>query len=765
MLREKIALVFFLFSLIMFSPTVFSDWLSGWQYRRGVIINNTQNTNSLTDYQVLVTNPIYDETGLVGSWHFNEGSGNFVADSSTFGNTGILVNGPTWVDGKFGKALSFDGINDYIDFGDILNMAGQSLTISSWIYLNSLPPSGYTFPYIARRQNSGSFNADYLVEVTAGGAICFTYYNGAWYGLCTGGGLITTGNWYYVVVTFDSNTKTCKIYINSAEKASLTLAAGIGSNSGSIFRIAFTWYTPNNKYFNGIIDEVRIYKRVLTAQEIQNLYQAKARLDYGDIRFTDSDGITQLNYWQEADGRFWVKVPSIPASSTKTIYVYYGNTSAISASSVQNTFIPNSIYVMSGSCSVPTNCGYMDNHAEADNIRGYTANICTKYVDKIDWGSPCDNSAFNSAVRNYFYARFRFLFLPDVSGTWTFGTDSDDGSELIKSNADMYGGIHEHTVIASWYGGHGVANSLTAHTGTISLVAGQAIWMEYLYEEWAGNEGGRAGAQKPGGSMLILNTANFPNKIFARKYTSPEPNISLGGEESCFVNGQTCSLNSECCSGYCKADYDGSGKWCANSDQCVHDGVIYNSNSCSGSYVCIAGNWVNHCLNGIKDCDEEGIDCGGAYCAACAPHEFTFLINPGWNLISLPAKRIDNIIENNCGILSVFYYNASTKNYEKKDWQEIEGGRGYWSYSFLPSPCNIKVIVSTSVSISDIPELKPGYNLIGALSSSVDANQVKGNCDITSGPYYWENGWRSASLLEPGKGYWLKVSNYCRFSS
>jgi hypothetical protein len=197
----------------------------------------------------------------------------------------------------------------------------------------------------------------------------------------------------------------------------------------------------------------------------------------------------------------------------------------------------------------------------------------------------------------------------------------------------------------------------------------------------------------------------------------------------------------------------------------VHDGVIYNSNSCSGSYVCIAGNWVNHCLNGIKDCDEEGIDCGGAYCAACAPHEFTFLINPGWNLISLPAKRIDSIIENNCGILSVFYYNASTKNYEKKGWQEIEGGRGYWSYSFLSSPCNIKVIVSTSVSVSDIPELKPGYNLIGALSSSVEVNQVKGNCDITSGPYYWENGWRSASLLEPGKGYWLKVSNYCRFSS
>lgn len=50
---------------------------------------------------------------LVGEWHFDEGSGNIAKDSSGNGYDGI-IHGATWVDGKFGKALSFDGVDDYI---------------------------------------------------------------------------------------------------------------------------------------------------------------------------------------------------------------------------------------------------------------------------------------------------------------------------------------------------------------------------------------------------------------------------------------------------------------------------------------------------------------------------------------------------------------------------------------------------------------------------------------------------------------------------
>jgi hypothetical protein len=64
----------------------------------------------------------------------------------------------------------------------------------------------------------------------------------------------------------------------------------------------------------------------------------KMRADRGDMRFADTDGVTPLRYWEETEGNIWLKVPSIPASSKKTIYFYYGNPSAASASNGSQTF-------------------------------------------------------------------------------------------------------------------------------------------------------------------------------------------------------------------------------------------------------------------------------------------------------------------------------------------------------------------------------------------------------------------------------------------
>ena len=66
----------------------------------------------------------------------------------------------------------------------------------------------------------------------------------------------------------------------------------------------------------------------------------KARGDRGDIRFTSDDGITLLPYWikkwvQGGDSVLWIKIPEIPANGQVKIYMYYGNPSASSLSSVR----------------------------------------------------------------------------------------------------------------------------------------------------------------------------------------------------------------------------------------------------------------------------------------------------------------------------------------------------------------------------------------------------------------------------------------------
>jgi hypothetical protein len=79
--------------------------------------------------------------------------------------------------------------------------------------------------------------------------------------------------------------------------------------------------------------------QLLLNLSVQDLIDAgKMRADQGDMRFSDADGTTALSYWVETAGSLWLKVPSIPASSKKTIYLYYGNPAAVSASNGSKTF-------------------------------------------------------------------------------------------------------------------------------------------------------------------------------------------------------------------------------------------------------------------------------------------------------------------------------------------------------------------------------------------------------------------------------------------
>ena len=73
--------------------------------------------------------------GELGHWAFDEGSGTTVRDSSSKGNNGTLVNGPLWVDGKLGKALQFDGVDDYVQVphnASLIPTTGKA-TVSVWI--------------------------------------------------------------------------------------------------------------------------------------------------------------------------------------------------------------------------------------------------------------------------------------------------------------------------------------------------------------------------------------------------------------------------------------------------------------------------------------------------------------------------------------------------------------------------------------------------------------------------------------------------------
>jgi hypothetical protein len=522
-----------------------SSWLAGWGYRRAIRISN-YSSSSLTDYQVLISNPVYNEDGLVLSFHFNEGSGTVAYDSSGNGNNGNLVNGPTWVDGKFGKALSFDGVNDYVEANDSIGTFSY-LTIAAWFKLNSLPSSYATIYF----NGDGSGGNDIHLAITSDGAI-FSRADAPsecdisiWK---SSSGLVSPGNWYHVVVVFDTVNDVKKVYLNGTLVQNVTYTCSIPTaNYKDEIGRAYDNSFLNNWYFNGVIDEVRIYNRALSDVEIQALYQAKARLDYGDIRFADSDGSTQLNYWQEVDGKFWVKVPSIPASTTKTIYVYYGNPNTTSLSNPDATMFIYEDYTtpprgsFAGSATYDTANKWVQLTPNSGDQEGYLyyAKVPTNptgfYAKFYFWaggGSGADAIWLGAYDTDYTSTREDI-----VNGGYHFTYDEyQDRICFTKSTLDNGAGIacaSETTIdnsswhlaeIYFWYDGSRVCTKIyydrtlkvnacdTSVQSNVINGVGQIIF------------GGRTGWN--------YNYHRIGNRLlYVAKYISPEPTISLGAEE------------------------------------------------------------------------------------------------------------------------------------------------------------------------------------------------------------------------------------------
>ena len=224
--------------------------------------------------------------GLVGYWSMNEGTGSYAGDSSGNKNTGTLTNGPTWVDGKRGKALNFDGVNDYVNLGsgDIMS---SNATLSLWFKMS--PISDYKFLFSTK-----SNETDRLSVFTAtNGRIVIQVLNGS------NNAYVTTldyddNKWHHLVFVRNGNTITNGILYIDNNPVGIASWGNFGSDStNNVIGI----YEQTLSYpFNGLIDDVRVYNRALTAAEIQALYKS------GQAKFASPSGTGLVGYWSMDEG-------------------------------------------------------------------------------------------------------------------------------------------------------------------------------------------------------------------------------------------------------------------------------------------------------------------------------------------------------------------------------------------------------------------------------------------------------------------------------
>ncbi len=256
--------------------------------------------------------------GLVGYWSMNESSWNGtsgeVKDSSVNGNNGVssCTGGgctvPSTTTAKYTNGGSFDGTQDYATMGDINAFDGLTkVTVSVWAKWSGSVGGLSAEKSLARKQGATGVFA--LGGGWAAGKAKFWVNDGTWKSSNDSTTRIDDGSWHHIVGIYDAST--IRIYIDGVQENSNSIGTTTLSSTNDPFSIgSYNNGTNFVEFWNGIIDDTRIYNRALSADEITQLYQnpgtiastANATVKPSTSFASEEKGPGPLAYWSFDDG-------------------------------------------------------------------------------------------------------------------------------------------------------------------------------------------------------------------------------------------------------------------------------------------------------------------------------------------------------------------------------------------------------------------------------------------------------------------------------
>jgi hypothetical protein len=240
--------------------TVNTTGLAAGTYTGSVTITAPDAAESPREVPVTLTvNPARTANGLVGAWAFEETSGDSALDTSGRRNTGALQGPTRTANGMYGRGLVFDGADDWVTIADNATLdLRNAMTLEAWVKPDALANVWRT---ILIKEQTSQLSYALYANTDAGGPSGHAYTdrdNGV-----AGPDRLPQGEWSHVATTWDGAT--LRVYVNGAEVASIPLEDEIRTSSGAL-RIGGNaiW----GEWFDGQIDEVRVYNRALSPEEI-----------------------------------------------------------------------------------------------------------------------------------------------------------------------------------------------------------------------------------------------------------------------------------------------------------------------------------------------------------------------------------------------------------------------------------------------------------------------------------------------------------------
>lgn len=234
----------------------------------------TQNQSFSTSVFINV-DPIQAVSDMVGWWCLDDATGTTATDSSGLGNHGTLINmsNDAWTQGIFSGALEFDGTDDYVDLpiGSVIQNL-TNCTISGWVNWSG---SGDTWQRIFDFGTNTDYNM-FLTPNTNEGKVKFAMTQNSWMDEDqTISSESLSSEWHFWAVTIDDTNGIHTLYLDGEQAAQNTSARYNPSDLGQTTNhwLGRSQYSTD-PYFDGILDDIRIYNYTMSAEQIADMNPA-----------------------------------------------------------------------------------------------------------------------------------------------------------------------------------------------------------------------------------------------------------------------------------------------------------------------------------------------------------------------------------------------------------------------------------------------------------------------------------------------------------